>query len=444
VLILAAVTAVIASGFVYRSANEAKLATRSYYSFVALNLAEAGIEEGLFAANSANFSSTNGWALASGSSTDYVKSITSGFAFQQATGAVYIRVDAGMSNTPTVTAMGVISIPRQPTVLKQLHVTGIQRHLWGNGIVVKGTLTFSGNASVDSYDSSVGVYNSTTNRSDQATVATTSTALDPITVGSSATIYGYVATGAADPVVGSSGRIYGLTTPSGTNVDTSRIRHDFTANLPDVSAPTTAAISLPALEASITLPRAGDAVGANGRYLYTVPSVGLGGGDAVEIADNVDLIVTGNVSVSGNAAITLDTGSTSFNLYCPGTIAIGGNGMNNTTNLPINAAIWGTAPSTSVTPQSITISGNGSFKGTIYAPNANVAMTGSGENNGAVIAKSATIGGSGKFHYDVRLASARTPLDSSYHLTSWCELTATPGSTNAFARDNRSPFTSLF
>lgn len=51
VLILAAVTAVIASGFLFRSAQEAKLATRSFFNTAALNLAEAGIEEGLFAIN---------------------------------------------------------------------------------------------------------------------------------------------------------------------------------------------------------------------------------------------------------------------------------------------------------------------------------------------------------------------------------------------------------
>jgi len=81
VLVLAGGTAVISSGFLYRAVNAANLATRFFYQTVALNLAEAGIEEGLHAANSSILNAANGWTLASGSTTDYVNSITSGFNF---------------------------------------------------------------------------------------------------------------------------------------------------------------------------------------------------------------------------------------------------------------------------------------------------------------------------------------------------------------------------
>src|SRR4051812_38764749 len=90
VLVLAAVTAVIASTFLFRSVQESKLATRSYYQSVVLNLAEAGIEEGLFASNTSNFTTGNGWSLVSGSTTSYQKTIT-GIAFDQGTGAIYVR-----------------------------------------------------------------------------------------------------------------------------------------------------------------------------------------------------------------------------------------------------------------------------------------------------------------------------------------------------------------
>ena len=88
VLILAAVTAVISSSFLFRAAQEAKLATRSVFLNAAFNLAEAGIEEGLYALNTNGFNSGNGWTLASGSTTDYVKTITTGLDFTQATGAI--------------------------------------------------------------------------------------------------------------------------------------------------------------------------------------------------------------------------------------------------------------------------------------------------------------------------------------------------------------------
>ena len=457
-LILAAVTALIASSFLFRAMQEARLATRSLYQSVALNLAEAGIEEGIYAANtsySANpsafyayapnvsgFSSANGWTLVSGTTADYTKTI-SGFSYPQGTGTVYIRVDSADSLTPVVTAAGVIAIPNQPSVVKQLRVMAGRRRLWSNAMVVKSTLTFSGNAIVDSYDSNLGLPNSATNRSDQATVATVSTAMDPLTIGSNVVIYGYVATGAADPVIGPGGRVYGATTPVGMAVDTTRIRHDFTANLPNANAPTEAGISLGALSSSLTLPRVGDAPGTNGRYLYRVPSISIAGSDILAVLGPVDIVVTGNTSVTGSASVKVGgVGATnpSVNFYSAGTIHIAGNGMNNMTNVPSNASIWGTG--TSASTQSITIAGNGSFTGTIYAPNADLSMVGNGANMGAIIAKNATVGGNGEFHYDVRLANLTS--DPAFRPTSWTELSAESTSSSVFKRDNRTPFASLF
>ena len=441
VLILAAVTAVTASSFLFRASQESKLATRSLYQSVALNLAEAGIEEGLYAANTSGFTTANGWTLVTGTTSDYIKTILSGFSFPQGTGAVYVRVDSGTTMTPTIIAAGVVTIPNQPKVIKQLRVAAGKRRLWANGVVVKSTLTFSGNATVDSYDSTIGVPNPATNKGDQATVATISTALDPLTIGSNVVIYGYVATGADDPVIGPGGRVYGATTPSGTLVDTSRIRHDFTANLPDATSPTGSAISIGTINTATTLPRVGDVPGANGRYLYSVPNIAVAGTDTLSIKGPVDLIVTGSVSITGTATISVGgTGSVnpSMNLYSAGTVNIAGNGMANLTDVPAKASIWGTAASS----QTISIAGNGSFTGTIYAPNAEVNMIGNGENMGAIIAKTATIGGNGEFHYDTALGLITS--DMTFRPTSWCELAAAPTSSSVFKRDNRTPFTGLF
>lgn len=444
-LVLAAVTAVIASGFLFRSAQEAKLATRSFYQLAALNLAEAGIEEGLHAANSSTLTTANGWTLISGTTADYSKTITTGFNFVQATGSIYIRVDSSTSFTPVVLAAGVVTIPNQPRIVKQLRVAGAKRRIWANTLVSKGTVTFSGSASVDSYDSSLGAYNAATNRSDQATVATNSTAVDPIVIGSSAVIYGYVATGGSDPVIGGSGRIYGTTTPVGTLVDAARIRRDFTANLPDVTAPTGSATSLSSVSHNMTLPRSGDSPGANGRYLYTATSIQMDSNDTVKITGPVDLIVTGNVSITGTAGLVIGgTGSVnpSLNLYSSGSIEIGGSASVNATNSPAALAVWGTA--TSAGTQDVRMSASGDFYGTIYAPNGTVTLAGNGSNYGAVIAKTAVVSGSGNFHYDIQLGFQSTTLDVSFRPTAWCELVSPPGSGAAFARDNRTPFTAIF
>ena len=454
-LVLAAVTAVIASGFLFRSAQEARLATRSFFQSAALNLAEAGVEEALFAINTNTFDSDHGWALVTGSSTDFAKSITSGFDFQQATGAVYIRVDGATGTSPVITAAGVINIPNQPKLLKQIYVGGTApARIWSNSIVSKGNVTFSGSASIDSYDSNLGPWNAATNRSDRATVATNAT----VQLSGSAEIYGYVATGGAAPSVGTGGRIYGATSPSSPLVDTSRVRTDFNANLADATAPTGTSISLGAYalgsSSTVVLPRAGDTVSANGRYIYSATSFALGGSCTLQIDGAVDIIVTGNLSIGGTARLQVGGGSSSepsLNLYCSGDMSMSGHGMVNSTAKPVNVAIWGTKPAGST--QTITLGGSSAFIGTVYAPNGNISQSGSADIYGALIGNSVTLSGGCEFHYDVQLEGAAssggpTPLSgtgSGYmRVRTWTELKQTPGSGSAFARDNREPFNTLF
>lgn len=446
VLVLAAVTALIASSLLFRAVQESRLATRSVFQSVALNLAEAGIEEGLHAANTGRLNAANGWALASGATADHVKTV-SGFSLQQATGAFYVRVDQGTSTTPTIIAVGLVQIPGQPRIVKQLRVTAAKRSLWANGIVAKNAVTFSGSAAVDSYDSQLGAYNVTTNRSDQATVASLRTLADPVVLNSNASIFGYVATGGQDPTVGVGGRIYGLTTPAGTLVDQTRIRRDFSANLPDVAAPTGSMYSLGDVKTTLSLPRAGDVVGANGRYLYSMTSLQLAGTDVFTVLGPVDVIVSGKITTAGNAALTVGSASVTtatLNIYVAGQVDIAGNGVVNNTNVPASMSIWGTAPSTSSPKQDIKIGGNGTYTGVVYAPNAAVNFTAKNGVFGAIVSDQTTVAGNGAFHYDVRLGAVVQSMDIAFRTTSWSELSQAPTSGSAFARDAREPFASLF
>ena len=453
VLVLAAVTAVIASGFLFRSAQEAKLATRSFFQSAALNLAEAGAEEALLAVNSTAVNSANGWSLATGSTTDYTKTLT-GFTFQQATGAVYIRIDNAATAAPTITAAAVISIPKQPPLLKQVRLGGSVRRLWSNGLVAKGSVTFSGSAYVDGYDSNLGPYNAATNRNDRGAVATNSSAMSSVSLGGTAYIYGYVSTGGGDPNPGTSGRIYGVTSPPMPLIDSTRVRKDFNTNLPDATVPTGTPIALGNVTiagiVSQTYPRAGDVAGANGRYLYSCSVLDMSHSAAIQITGPVDFIVTGNTTVAGSAYIGISSTSTaSFNLFCPGAISIGGGGMINNTVVPSKATIWGTT-ATGATPQTISVAGASSFVGTVYAPNGNVTVANSGGVHGAIISNTATLSGVGFLHYDVRLGNSAGPTaglgsGSGYlRVSSWCELDSAPSSGNAFARDSREPFAGLF
>ena len=459
-LVLAAVTAVLCAGLLSRAAQEAKLATRSLFQSVSLNLAEAGIEEGLFALNTTGCTTAGGWTVASDSTTSFVKTLT-GFNLTQATGEVYVRVDAPNGSSPVVVATGVVNIPNQPRMLKQLRAATARRRPWSNGMVAKNDITFSVASSVDSYDSSLGPYNTATNRSDKATIASLSTAAGAVEVLGSSTIYGYVATGGSDPLV-PLGRIYGTTSPCPQPppppyVDSARVRRDFAANLPDIAAPTTdptlvncynlGAYSVGAM-ATASLPRTGDLpirptepAGPDNPYRYAMSSLSVGIIGNLNINGPVDLVVSGNTSVTALGSMNVqNTASAALNLYAGGNVTLAGfSNYRNTTAASAKATIWGTSTST----QTFALTWGAAFTGTIYAPAATLNLNIAADIYGAVVANTINISGWGQFHWDSQLANTEVS-GFGYRLSGWTELTDRPGSGTVFARDSRPPFAALF
>ena len=77
---------------------------------------------------------------------------------------------------------------------------------------------------------------------------------------------------------------------------------------------------------------------------------------------------------------------------------ISGNGIVNAAGNAANCQLWGLPSLTS-----LTYSGNGTFIGTVYSPEAVCTLTGNGDMSGAVVGKSVTLGGNGNFHYDEAL-----------------------------------------
>jgi hypothetical protein len=101
------------------------------------------------------------------------------------------------------------------------------------------------------------------------------------------------------------------------------------------------------------------------------------------------------------------------------TTAINGNGIANDTGLAKNFAYYGLPGNTS-----ITITGNGSFFGTIYAPEADLNLKGGGKSanedfTGAAVVKSTTMTGNFNFHYDESLSRVTTL--GGYDVVSWAE-----------------------
>jgi hypothetical protein len=143
---------------------------------------------------------------------------------------------------------------------------------------------------------------------------------------------------------------------------------------------------------------------------------------------NTVLYVTGNISIGsgGNKKgwappqIHIGPGA-SLTIYMAGaSTSIGGNGLVNDTQEAKNFQYYGLPTNTR-----IDITGNGAFYGTIYAPQADFNLKGSGKTTGddftgASITKTTTMAGNFRFHYDEALGLLTTL--AGYDAISWKEM----------------------
>lgn len=150
---------------------------------------------------------------------------------------------------------------------------------------------------------------------------------------------------------------------------------------------------------------------------YEVASIT--GSVLVEGPGVAEVLCTGDISITGNDdGIWIRPGA-SLKLYCAGeTASITGQGIMNEGGAAENFSYYGLPTNTKVN-----ITGNGTFIGTIYAPDAvvNLKGGGSGEEDfiGALIAKEVNMVGKFKFHYDEALAAFGP--SRGYRVTSWRE-----------------------
>lgn len=439
VLLIAAVTAIIASLLLTRSVQEQKLAARAQASDTAFALAEAGLDQAIQALNNYWLTSTHGWSDAT-DGTAKIRSTTSGLPIFPGTGSIRVRIDDPTGPNPQVTALGLVALPNQANVIRQLRVKVLPRTEFSAGVVCKGTISFYSASYADSYDSRLGAYHATTNRSDRIFVGTTSSTAGALNLNSFTYVYGYVGTGGAAPDTPSSHApnvIYGATTVTTDKIDPARVRTDFVSSFPPTpTAPAGTAIALGNISTSITLPRAGDSPGANGRYLYSAGSIGLLG-ESIAITGEVDLIVTGDVSLNQDSGVSIAPSDASLHLYANADVTLNANSSINDNGRPVNCTIYGTGTASNL---GVRLNNNSRFFGTMVAPNADLEFINDGVVCGAVIGKTAQFNATSGFHYDISL---NTSPSAFVRLNAWVELTRPSASGHGLARDSRQPFGSL-
>lgn len=437
-LLLAAIIAISLGTYVNLSISSLRLANRTFYNNAAMNCAETGIEDALWALNQVvagvnSDTAWDGWDRSDGVSAK--RTFTDFTLGTNAVASVKVFVDqynpTGVFQ-PTAVAQASITLPSGgPPLTKTLEVKLNRRSVFSMGMVAKSEIKFGGNASIDSYNSSLGPYNAPlptggNNRYDRGSAGSASVKKDSVVVGN-ADIWGYIAVGSSDIAsavdVGPNGTIADFTKPQGT-VDTSRIATDFTANFAAVTAPNHLGFNLGDINASATV----GVAGATQPTTYYINSMKLAGNNSFNIQGPVILVISGKVEIKGNAGFNVAP-NTNTVIYGADEIKIGGNasyggsgedkldglGITNTNVNPLSLQIYGTSDKAKVQ-----IKGNGSLTAVVYSPNAHVKLGGNGDIYGSFVGDSFHVKGNAAFHYDETLANFGS--NNPWKATKWREL----------------------
>ena len=338
-----------------RSAQRVQAATEAFF------LAEAGIDRAI-----AELKEDAAW--------------TSGFSEELlgSTGTYTVTVeDLGSSRLRLTTAGSseLLSMPVVRTIEAVVEVS--PAGLFNFALFGDDSVTLTGNAKTDSYDSSAGSYNAATAGS-EGDVGTNGIAAGSITLTGNAQVKG-------DAMIGTEGDpAAGITLTGNAVVTGSKGTEDEEKDFPAVTIPG-------GVSNSGSLSVSGNTTRTYPGGTYWWSSVSVSGNGRLQFTGSAVVYVTGNVSISGN-------------------------GINTSGNLPPNLLIFVSGT------HSVSVSGNGNFYGGIYAPNSSVQISGNGAFYGAAMGRTVTNNGNGGAHYDKALQDAVSSGGSEVDILSWQDL----------------------
>lgn len=412
-IILSIVVAAVVGSFLKMATNELRMADRGFMQNAVLNVAEMGADDAAWSLINEDW---DGWTQVG----DVMVKQSTNHDLGNGSSATFTTFVYDYDSNPIVFTEGKTTDSRGNNVVKQIRLELSTRGYFANGMTAKDGITFvGGNAYVDSYNSGDGVYNYSTNSNDEGSVGSVSVAIDSVDIGN-ATIRGYVATGGANPAVGSNGKIFGDDSDlaAGENVDWSRVSTDFYADFPDVDPPTYSGANTSLTVSGTTVVGAGGT--ADFPVVYDIESLDIANRNhTLEVVGHVVIITSGDSDIKGEIKIT-STGSLTW--YSDGDITVGGNGVANETNVPSKMMIYGTNDTPGDTL--IKLHGNGFMTAAVYAPNSNLDLKGGGNSGamfGAVVANEIFMNGNYSFHYDEALADFGGDSNS-FKMDDWREM----------------------
>lgn len=395
------------------------LSARSLHGNRSIELAEAGMEEALWALNKNDWSE---WAIAGTTATKTI----SGFTFEsEVTGTIQLQIGSydGSAGSPVITSTGSTTSAEGTQLARTLSATAVRAPVFVNAITATtGLVRFTAagvSTVIDSYDSSVGTYASQT-PGYAAILSAGSTSTSAATVQlTNAQVKGFVATLVTGPSYSTNARVFGPATPGGTKIDPDRLSTSPYQPVFDIKTVSGTGTTLNPASGSTTV---------IGSPSNTTPDIYYSSG--LNMTSTTKVVVNGPVrlAISGQLYVGLNGGTPSIEVTSNGTleihvsgdIAIYGNGIDNKTSAPERLIIYGT--NTLTVPDMNTAT---PFYGVIYTPRGDFKVLSNNPIYGAIVARNITFSGTAPVvHYDLNLRrKVFTGIDTPYSVSDWRETT---------------------
>jgi hypothetical protein len=364
--------------------------------------------------------------------TNFNQGSSNNFPIIESRGYVNMPVLVSSANQPFLGVLGSPSVTTSGSLIRGVRCTTKPEYVFSKGMVAKGQIDLKGNnIKTDSFDSTDPTYSTNglytqSKAKANGDVATDSGLTNSLNVGN-ANVWGHVSTGPGGSVdIGPQGCVgdtnFQAQASNNGKIEPGYFTDDMNVDFPDVKVPFSGGFT----------PSNGQVGGTNYDYVLSggnyrnSSSFSMDSTKKMIVTGNSSWYVGGNFSLSGNATIIIAPGA-SLKLYVNGSTSIGGNGIANQSGNAMNFMYYGTTNNTS-----ISLSGNASFIGTIYAPSAALTLNGGGlstlyDFTGASITSTVQFDGHVNFHYDEALGKLG-PFRG-FIVTSWNELTPTQVST---------------
>lgn len=375
----------------YRSMPEKNISQRFVFSTQAFELAETGIQKACLALNTGNWDSWGGVGTSVRDKSESLSGI----------GAYNVTVTNFASVYPVIISQGTVM-----GVNRSIEVT-MRKDAFSFGLSAADSFYMGGSSLIDSYDSSKGAYGGG-NVSFNGDVGVSGVS-GTITVGDSAVIKGNLKV--------SPDRADDITLPE-SNL-TGKIRNNNRTIMTGIVVPEDLIALSDGGNYSVT---GHDVDIPSGNYKFS--SLGIGSNGVLNIeGGTVRIYLTGSFTMSANSLLIIAPDA-KLVIYTDGQCILSGNGIINQSCFPKNFQLY-SAYSNPDYPVGVTITGNSSFYGVVYAPNTGINITGNADTYGAITGKDLIISGNMRLHYDkslsIRENTEERPDSSHYSVKSWRE-----------------------